>query len=225
MLEDYIRNNQNVTEEPSDIVHTIHSIFADCQEKTTSPLVLLVHDEERTLSFLKNMQVNISDWRSGVKDLVSSGYVHYLCWRTDIFTKSLDMDRDRDRGRTTNGYEQRGYERRGYEQHRGYGQRDNGRAASPPRNFGRKDSKPERYWDGSGYRSNDRDRNQEAPQKQPQRPYAPVYIVDVLKMYKTFMQTDATMDPVNDNVVLLAKLLDIGGVDETNWWCAGEEAW
>ena len=211
-----MRNNKSVTEEPDDIANTIHSIFADCQEKTASPLVLLVHDEERTLSFLKQLQVNTSDWRSGAKDLVNPGYVHSLCCSANLLTESLDTDRDLDRGkdRGRNSHEQRRYERH-----------DNGRAASPRRNFGRDNSRQERYQSGSSYRSNDRDWNQGAPQKQPQRPYAPVYIIDVLKMYKTLMQTDTTTDPVNDNVVLLAKLLDIGGVDETNWWCAGDEAW
>lgn len=135
----------------------------------------------------------------------------------DILTEILKVDREIERGRTSNTY--------GYQQ-RGYVDRDSARSASPHRNNGRSDYRKEREgrWGGSNKGSGG-DRYQEAPQKQPQRPYAPVYVVDVLRMYKTFMQTDATTDPVNDNVVLLAKLLDVGGVDETNWWCAGEEAW
>lgn len=124
------------------------------------------------------------------------------------------MDRDINRGHRTNDHEQRSYAAR------------DGRAASPRRNHGQNQYKQEteRRWSGSSQRDPGGNSHQGAVQKQPQRPYAPVYVVDVLSMYKTFMQTGATTDPINDNVVLLAKKLDIGDVDKTNWWCAGDEA-
>lgn len=91
MFQDYIRDNKNVTEEPADIGETIRNIFVDCQERTDSPVVLLVHDEERTCNFLKNMQVNTSTWRFGIKDLVNPGCVHplSLCLKLKIFTDPI----------------------------------------------------------------------------------------------------------------------------------------
>ena len=48
----------------------IQSFFKEYHRERNAPMILLVHKEEETMNFLHNMDVDISRWRFGLRDLL-----------------------------------------------------------------------------------------------------------------------------------------------------------
>ena len=48
----------------------VQEIFKDHVSSTEAPLILLVYHEEETINYIRNMDVDISGWRTGLRDLL-----------------------------------------------------------------------------------------------------------------------------------------------------------
>jgi hypothetical protein len=65
--------NYGVTEElaQAELSQRLRELFADHQGiKSENPIILLVSKEKETMNYLRNMGVDTSGWRSGIKDLI-----------------------------------------------------------------------------------------------------------------------------------------------------------
>ena len=48
----------------------ILEFFKDHLHSTEAPMVLLVYNEEETMNYIRNVGVDVSSWRSGLRDLL-----------------------------------------------------------------------------------------------------------------------------------------------------------
>ena len=48
----------------------VQEIFKDHVNSTEAPLILLVYHEQETMNYIRNMDVDISGWRTGLRDLL-----------------------------------------------------------------------------------------------------------------------------------------------------------
>ncbi|KAF9467664.1 hypothetical protein BDZ94DRAFT_1248699 [Collybia nuda] len=173
----------------------VKQYFADKIGSNTHPTILLVHDRQTTLNFLKNCGVDTNNWELGIKGLL--GFETFKKVKSE---PGLSRPNDPRRQQpTTSSSRHDDYKQR---QHR-----PRSRSRSPRRSS-ESPYKP--------YRSPRR--GPPSPRHRPgPRTHPPIYVIDIQELYMKLMQTQFGSESVN----AISKQFGQPDVAE---WCAGNEA-
>ena len=169
-------------------------------------MILLVYHEEETMNYIRNMGVDISAWRSGLRSLLVPDRLQVkLSFPThnpemNLFFKNQRRDRSPPRrySNAPHPVDNR--------QSPNFHRRQNSRSRSPRRNS-MSYSSPSRQHNSSSRMSSAAYSSRQS--------YAPVYVVDVRQLYMRLMQTTSER---------LTEIIYAFGLGKADEWCAGNEA-
>ncbi|KAF8621958.1 hypothetical protein AX15_007388 [Amanita polypyramis BW_CC] len=182
----------------SEVSKKLKDVFGGRVESTREPIILLVLDESLTRNALRDFGVDTSAWKSGLKELLghpTSKLKRELC---------------------SSGPSQKKHEvKQEHDFHSPY-RRRRSRSPSPRRSI-----KPDP--DGPSHHNNSRlhgySRRPSPPRRNNDRTYAPVYVVELKRLYFKMMR----MEDGAGSVVEMAQRFNLREEGDDRW-CAGNEA-
>ncbi len=224
-----------VTEELAlaELSQRLRELFAGHQGiKSENPIILLVSKEQETMNYLRNMGVDTSGWRSGIKDLImpDTGQVSFFLKKKkteilSVFYLFIDcplIDLQQRESSSPRRYGGSSHSRESSfsgnsPNHYRHRHQPRSRSRSPERgqsNQGRRQdysrysasSSTSRYTANSGDIATPSSREH----------FAPVYVLDVRELYVKLMQMNNA-----DGVADIARLFQM---TEEKGWCAGNES-